>query len=127
MREVAAENMRRKHRDPAFRARNDAAAPLRRQRLREFYGNAENRARLAAVSVIGRAKSIVIRTQPAWCPPEFLPLYRELTGKHRIRAKEARRIVEAEIPGTREHARVQIANSAAAMRLKHEREQREAY
>jgi hypothetical protein len=60
-----------------------------------------------------------------WCPEERRAEYQILRKK--VGAAEARRIIEADIPGTAEHARRQVANNALNMRLKHERQQMDAY
>lgn len=57
---------------------------------------------------------------PKWCPPDLQDEYRALRRK--VGRDEARRIVEAQIPGTVEHARRMVASNALNMQLKHERE-----
>lgn len=72
----------------------------------------------------GRARSDTVL---AWCPPEMRDAYRELVRKNGLPADEARRIIEAEIPGTVEHGRRGLAAQVLKLRLKHERDLREAY
>lgn len=62
-----------------------------------------------------------------WCPPELRARYRELCASQRLSAAEARQIIEAEIPGTVEHGKRVVANHILHQRLRHERQQREAY
>lgn len=62
-----------------------------------------------------------------WCPVDLRPAYRDLVHRKGIRAAEARRIIEAEIPGTTEHARRQIENHRFKQKLRAERERRERY
>ena len=71
----------------------------------------------------GRARSDTVL---AWCPPELRDAYRALTRKG-VKTADARRAIEAEIPGTPEHARRAIANHQAAQRLRAEREREQAY
>jgi hypothetical protein len=52
-----------------------------------------------------------------WCPVERLDEYRKLRRK--VGAVEARRIIEAETPGTLEHARRTVANNNLKMDLRH--------
>jgi hypothetical protein len=60
------------------------------------------------------------RVQIPWCPDERRGEYRILRKK--VGANEARRIIEADIPGTAEHACRAVHQSALNMQLKHERE-----
>lgn len=63
----------------------------------------------------------------AWCPPELRDEYRDLCRRRSFRAAEARAVLEPLIPGTQAHAKLLIANTNLAMRLKQEREKRQAY
>lgn len=62
-----------------------------------------------------------------WCPPERRVEYRDLIYKHHMRAAEAREMIEAEIPGTRAHAKRLIRNTIDAQRIRAEREKAQAY
>lgn len=73
---------------------------------------------------IGRANT---DRKLAWCPPERRDEYRHLLMNRHFPAAEARRIIEAEIPGTVEHARRTIANHIDVARIREERRKREAY
>ena len=61
----------------------------------------------------------------SWCPQDRWQEYETLRLK--VGASEARRIIEAEIPGTVEHARRTIASVTIGMLLKQERERAQAY
>lgn len=65
-------------------------------------------------------------TKLSWCPLDRRGEYKRLVLR-RIPAAEARRIIEADIPGTREHARREIASIELAARLRRERDQQDAY
>ena len=71
-----------------------------------------------------RALGPAVRT--GWCPPEYQVLNRNLS-KARVPLDERKAIILAEVPGTVEHARRQIASFNIAQRLRVEREQRDAY
>ena len=79
--------------------------------------------RLASMAGVGAKIS---EHRLGWCPPEQRDAYRALREKD-VPAVDARRMIEAEIPGTLEHARRQIANTALAAQLREERRRREAY
>ena len=74
-----------------------------------------------------RAGQSRTETLLAWCPPEKRDAYRALTRGGNVSAAEARRMIEAEIPGTVEHARRQIHNVTVAQRIRAEREKAQAY
>ena len=76
-------------------------------------------ARVLAAAAI-RAKHL------AWCPAEFWPLNAQLK-RNGIPLADRKRMIAEMIPGTPEHARLQLANTRAAMRLKHEREMGQRY
>lgn len=61
----------------------------------------------------------------SWCPAERRAEYTNLRKYHG--AVEARRIIEAEVPGTLEHARRTIANNNDIMRIREERRRAQAY
>jgi hypothetical protein len=65
-------------------------------------------------------------TMLGWCPPERRDDYRFLLRK-KVGAAEARRIIEAEIAGTAEHARRLVANNNDAARIREERRKAQAY
>lgn len=101
-------------RNPAKRARVAAAAA---HNLREWHRTTDR-----DWSAWNKARCAKMRS---WCPDERWEEYQALRIK--IGAPEARRIIEAEIPGTTEHARILIANITVAMQLKQERERGQAY
>lgn len=76
-----------------------------------------------------RARGVVkyIERRMGWCPVELRPRYREMVDSQKIPAAEARRILEAEIPGTVEFARREIHNRELISRLRDERRRAEAY
>lgn len=85
--------------------------------------------RARALSATARAKAVAgyIQTRMGWCPVALRQQYYDLVVRKRIPAAEARRIIEAEIPGTAEHAQLEIASRTLAARLRDERRRREAY
>lgn len=134
MRAAASRAMAAKHRDPEFQAANERGRAKTKAKLKALYMGPDARARLESAAKVGRARSLVLRGQTGfvssrlgWLPAEFVDEYRCLRRRHRLLASEARRIIEAEIPGTAEHAKRAVASSAAAMRLKHEREVGQRY
>lgn len=56
-------------------------------------------------------------TRMGWCPVERRDEYQQLRRK--VGAAEARRVIEADIPGTLEHARRSVANNNFKMDLRH--------
>jgi hypothetical protein len=139
------EKLREKHEDPAFRAehcarlrktvakvsRDPAFIERRRrngQRLhRDFLSKPESVARNRSPEVRKAAGRKTSEKRLGWCPPELRDEYRSLVRNKTIPAAEARRIIEARIPGTAEHGRIEVANHALRMQLKHERDKAEAY
>jgi hypothetical protein len=111
--------------------RND---PAERERLRE-HGRwlcrevltAERRARAQAPEARARSVANYIETVMGWCPAHLRPEYRRMIDSQKIPAAEARRILEAEIPGTAEYARREIHNRELISRLRDERRRAEAY
>lgn len=71
---------------------------------------------------LGRAETVL-----GWCPPDLRDEYRHMVRYKRIPAIEARRIIEAEIPGTVEHARRTIANNIDVARIREERRRAQEY
>lgn len=116
----------------AFRATmSDEERERRREHgrwlIREYLSRPEIRAR--ALSPEGRAKGAATATRRrfAWLPDELRPLYDHLVYSKKLSADEARAVIEADLPGTLANARREIANRELASRLRHERQQREAY
>lgn len=95
--------------------------------VREYLSRPDVRAR--ALSPEGRAKAVAgnHRAKLGWLPDELRPLYDRLIHTKKLSAAEARAVIEAELPGTVEHARREIANRELAARLRDERSRREAY
>lgn len=62
----------------------------------------------------------------AWCPVEHRALNYELRRKG-LSLAERKAAILPEIPGTAEHAQREVARNAFKARLKHEREQAQAY
>jgi hypothetical protein len=113
----------------AFAANNPAERERRREHGRWLVREVLTPERVArSQSPEARAKAIAgyVETVMGWCPPALRPDYHRLVRQN-IPAAEARRIIEADIPGTIEHARREIANRELAARLRHERAAREAY
>lgn len=73
-----------------------------------------------------RAAAQCSETVLSWCPLDRRKEYKRLVLR-RIAAAEARRIIEADIPGTHEHAQREIANIELAARMRRERDQQDAY
>jgi len=95
-----------------------AAEVLSRPEVRELTNSPEVKAKA------GRART---ETVLGWCPPELRDQYRALVIRKGIPAAEARKIIEADIAGTLEHARRSIANVKLAQRLRVAREKAQAY
>lgn len=72
-----------------------------------------------------QAGAKVRATRLAWCPADRWDEYQRMRKK--VGAAEARRAIEEEIVGTEAHARLQVARNLVKDRLKHEREQAQAY
>ena len=118
----------------AERYRADAT-PEQRARLsehgrylvREYLSRPDVYARSQAPEARARAIGAYVERRMGWCPLDLRPRYAALIRSKRIPAAEARRLIEAEIPGTAEYARRQIASHQLAVLLRHEREQAQAY
>ena len=95
-----------------------AAEVLSRPDVRQLSNSPEVKARA------GRART---ETVLGWCPPDLRDQYRALVMRKGIPAAEARKIIEAEIAGTIEHARRSIANVTLAQHLRAAREKAQAY
>ncbi len=95
--------------------------------IREFLSRPDIRAR--ALSAEGRAKAVAgnHRAKLGWLPEELRPLYDHLIYSKKLTSAEARAVIEADLPGTVEHARRAIANKQLAANLREERRRREAY
>ena len=102
-------------RDPAYAARLQEQG--RALRLHPSNISAEARAE-AGRKISARAL--------AWCPLEYRALNDQLRAKG-FRLAERKAAILAEVVGTPEHAQRQLANATLAMRLKHERNQAQAY
>ncbi|WP_156679375.1 hypothetical protein [Sphingomonas profundi] len=98
-----------------------------RRLVRDFLSQPEIHARSQTPEARSAAVASTDRAKFGWCPPELRPAYHRLVRTKRIPAAEARRIIEAEIAGTIEHARREIASRDLAVRLRQERQRREAY
>lgn len=118
-----------------FAAYNRNMPPEHRERRRQ-HGLRVAREVLARPDVLARSnspeakrKAGAARTERllGWCPPELRDQYRQLCASQRLSAAEARRIIEAEIPGTVEHGKRVVANHILQGQLRHERQQRDAY
>lgn len=97
-----------------------------RARVHRTVNSPECRARSAAPDVRARAGASYSRTMLGWCPPERLAEYRRLRGM-RFTAAEARRIIEAEIVGTTEHAKRAVANCRDATIIRDQRRRSQEY
>jgi hypothetical protein len=127
--------------DPSFRAEQAArlavsastprAIRLRRERgkeqAREVLFRPDVRAHTMRPEARARAGRSVSERALGWCPVARREEYRHLVRDKRIPAAEARAIILAELPGSVEHARRQIANRELVGRLRHERQVEEAY
>ena len=61
-----------------------------------------------------------------WCPEQYWDLNTMLRRKG-LRLAERKAVILALVPGTPEHARIEIANRNLAQRLRAERERAQAY
>lgn len=95
--------------------------------VKRYLSTPENVALVTSPEIRAKATARLKETRLGWCPPEKRAEYEHLVRIGRVPAAEARRIIEAEIPGTIEHARREIANRELAARLRDERQRREAY
>lgn len=73
-----------------------------------------------------KARLAISRGLAPWCPEDRLDDNRRLRIKG-IPLADRKRMILEETPGTVEHARRLIANNVDVMRLKAERQKREAY
>jgi hypothetical protein len=139
------QRLRERHDEPAFRAEHaarlrdtvarlgkDPAFVERRRRngarlYRDFLSKPEIVAHNRSPEVRKAAGRKTSEKRLAWCPAEHRDEYRTLIRAKGIPAAEARRIIEAQIPGTAEHGRLEVANNALQMQLKHERHKAEEY
>ncbi|KTF68662.1 hypothetical protein ACNFJ7_02100 [Sphingomonas sp. HT-1] len=110
--------------------------PDEHREMRRQHGLRQAREVLARPDVLARSnspeakrKAGAARTERTlgWCPAELRDQYRQLCASQRLSAAEARRIIEAEIPGTAEHGKRVVASHILQGQLRHERRQREAY
>lgn len=102
-------------------------AALASARWSETIGRPDVMARSCSTEAKKRAAIARSEKRLAWCPPELRESFRYLMVSLRYREADARKIIEAEIPGTDEHARRAVANSEFKQQLREERRQREAY
>lgn len=102
--------------------------PAERERRRQqgLTTGIQNLHHRAGSEVIARRNETIRAKHLSWCPREFWGLNERLKRKG-FKLPERKAIILAEIPGTAEHARREVANHALRMRLKHEREVRDAY
>lgn len=101
-------------------------AKRREQGLRlyqDFLSRPEMLVRLRSPEVRAKAGRGVTEAKIGWCPPERRDHYRYLTKSLKVPCAEARRMIEAEIPGTEEHTLRMIANRLDAKRIRDSREQ----
>jgi hypothetical protein len=110
--------------------------PPEHREMRRQHGLRIAREVLARPDVLARSNSPEAKrkacagrtaTVLAWCPPELRDEYRHLCASLRLSAAEAREIIEEKIPGTAAHARREVANNILKQKLRHERQQMEAY
>jgi hypothetical protein len=95
--------------------------------VREYLSRPDIRARALSAEARAKAAAGYVETCLGWCPVDLRDAYRDLVVRKRFHAAEAREIISALIPGTIERGRVEVANSQLASRLRHERQQAEAY
>lgn len=126
--------VRERHGD-RLRAAQANPTPAERERLREhgrwlYHAHASRPdvvAKAFAPEARRKAVESYVETRMGWCPLEKRDEYHDLVRNKHVPAAEARRIIEAEIPGTLEHARRQIANLQLVQQLRHERQTAERY
>lgn len=121
---LAAGNARRRERmTPEERERE-------RQHGRWLYQTHASRPEVRERSLSPEARAIAAaacsETRMGWCPPHLRADYHRMV-RQKVPAEEARRIVEAEIPGTREYARREVASRELAMRMRDEKRRQDAY
>lgn len=125
-REAAAKRIR------AYNLNLDEAARERRRehgrrQYREYLNAPATRALSGGAEARQQAVATRLATLYAWCPLELRDEYRRLIRTKRMSAAEARRVIEADIAGTVEHARRSVANAIDAQRIRHERDRAQAY
>jgi hypothetical protein len=112
-------------------SKNPAFIENRREHGRAQYRNVLSRpdvkARLHSPETCARRGRSRTDTVLGWCPEHLRAEYRKLIKIKQLSAAEARRVIEALIPGTVEHAKAEVASRAAAMQLSHERDLRDRY
>jgi hypothetical protein len=96
------------------------------QMAREAFRRPDAVAKNLSPEVRARAGAKRSSTVLAWCPDERRAEYRALVRKG-FTAGEARRAIEADIPGTKEHARREVAQNRLRMLLKHQRDLDQRY
>lgn len=110
--------------DPAFVERKREHG---RRQYRDCLNRPDVRAKAHSPEARQKAGRATHETRMAWCPPELRADYRRLIRSKLIPAAEARKIIEAEIAGTAEHGKREVASNSLRMQLRHERQKREAY
>jgi len=105
----------------------EAARKRQGQKQIAYLLDPDIRARSASPQSRAKAEAKKEETLLGWCPPERRDEYRQMLYSSRLHAAEARRIIEADIPGTAAHAERVVAQNLLNARLKHEREQAQAY
>lgn len=95
--------------------------------FKRYLDTPENRALVTSPEIRAKVAARVTETRLGWCPPEWRAEYERLIRSKRLPAAEARAVIEAELKGTVEHARREIASRELSARLREERRQREAY
>lgn len=111
-------------RDPAFIERKREQG---RRQYRDYLSRPDILARNRSPEVRKAAGRKSSETRMGWCPPELRAEYRRLIRSKLLAAAEARRIIEAEIAGTAEHGKREVASNDLQMRLKHERMKAQEY
>lgn len=89
------------------------------------YG-AQNLAHLMAPEVREQNVKRIRAAHLAWCPEEHWGLNRQLK-RLGYKLDERKAMIRELIPGTPEHARREVQNNILKQRLRHERQQMEAY
>jgi len=126
--------MQAKFDDPTYRERHSANSKATiAKRLQTPEGQAHHRrfmeigeANLAKPEIAQMARDAQFRKHNPWCPVEMRRLNKRLR-KLGFDEAERRKIILADVPGTPEHAKRAVANAATSMRIKHARDQAQAY
>ncbi|MCH4893985.1 hypothetical protein GO308_12755 [Sphingomonas sp. SFZ2018-12] len=125
-------------RDPAFIARHRQACieataramacPEERERRRQrgLEIGLKNLQQAAGPELSARRGEINRARHLAWCPREYWALNKSLKRKG-FGLAERKEIILAEVAGTAQHAKREVANHQLRMQLKHEREVMNAY